>query len=355
MPTRSYDVLIIGSGFAGAATAFHLSRSPSFSGSICIVEQEKTPGAHASGRNAALLLQSVEDPGIRKLAVASRAAYGDLRERIGFQEVGSLLLGRAEQLEAVREPNLLAGELLSPEQAVEKVPLLRGHRFDGALLTPSDGVIDNWALLSFYLEEARARGVELITDCEVVSLETGSTFRVETSRGTFETHRLVNAGGAWVSRIAGWAGSDSQMHRPLKRHLFVLDGVHGMAEDQPFVWNLDQELYFRPESGGLLFSMCDEEAVSHFEENVSDGASEALAEKILKTLPTFSEAKIRRVWACLRTHASDHRFTIGWDPNVEGLFWVAGLGGHGMGCSWEVGRLAAASFLGEESSPFSCR
>ena len=83
MATHSFDVLIIGSGFAGAATAFHLSRA--FSGTIGIVEQEKTPGAHASGRNAALLLQSVADPQIRRAAVASRVAYGEIRDRLGFQ------------------------------------------------------------------------------------------------------------------------------------------------------------------------------------------------------------------------------------------------------------------------------
>jgi glycine/D-amino acid oxidase-like deaminating enzyme len=49
----------------------------------------------------------------------------------------------------------------------------------------------------------------------------------------------------------------------------------------------------------------------------------------------------------MRTLTADGRFAIGPDPDVAGLVWVAGLGGHGMVCGAEVGRLGAAALLGE--------
>jgi glycine/D-amino acid oxidase-like deaminating enzyme len=58
----------------------------------------------------------------------------------------------------------------------------------------------------------------------------------------------------------------------------------------------------------------------------------------------------------LRTLTSDGRFVIGWDAQVENLFWVAGLGGHGMTTSAAVGELAAELLLGgrgKKSEPFS--
>ena len=67
------DVLIVGAGFAGASTAFHLSRS--FSGSILVIDQESVPGFHASGRNAAMVRQHEEREDIRRAAAASRRAY----------------------------------------------------------------------------------------------------------------------------------------------------------------------------------------------------------------------------------------------------------------------------------------
>lgn len=354
MTRRRCDVLIVGAGFAGVATAFHLSRE--LRGSIVVVEREELPAAHASGRNASLLLQALADPEIRRAAAASRVAYQPLRREIGFQEVGSLMLGRRDQLSRLRDTGRIASRLIAPEQALGRVPLLAGHRFEAALETPSDGVIDTWALINFYLDGARSRGVELLVDCEVREIAPGSTWRVGTSQGDFEAQIVVDAGGSWAAEVAALAGLESPGLVPYKRHLFVLEGVEPVEPGWPFVWSLGgEEFYFRPESGGLLFSICDEATSRSLAETVSPGISEALAELVARQLPRFADARVRSVWSCFRTKADDGRFVIGRHPAAESFVWVAGLGGHGMGCSWEVGRLAAAAIFGRrppEAEPF---
>jgi D-arginine dehydrogenase len=137
---------------------------------------------------------------------------------------------------------------------------------------------------------------------------------------------------------------------PYKRHLFVLDPPGPIDPAWPFVWDLDHQFYLRPESGGLLFSICDEEGSrrleERLEETVTPGIEEALAERVHAHLPRLRDARVRRVWSCFRTRPADGRFVIGPAPDNPSFFWVAGLGGHGMGCSWEVGRLAAEGLLG---------
>ncbi len=78
---------------------------------------------------------------------------------------------------------------------------------------------------------------------------------------------------------------------------------------------------------------------------VDESIKEMLAEKLRCSLPPLADVAIKKGWAGLRTLCGDGRFIIGWDPKVEGFFWVAGLGGHGVTTSSSVGALAADLIL----------
>jgi len=337
------DVLIVGAGFAGAATAFHLSQH--FSGSILLIDKEECPGFHASGRNASLVLQSTANREVRRVVAASRQAYSELSKEVGFEPKGSLLLGKKDQLEETREPDLIVSEYREPEQICGQIPWLKGHDFEAALWTPSDGVMDISLLLQFYLEGARSRGAELWLNCPLLEAEGDGPYRLSTPKGTIEANYLVNAAGAWASQVAERAGAFPVPLSPLKRHLFILDEVPSLTPGQPFVWSLAQSFYCRPESGGLLISICDEERTVSLVPTVSPDISQALAELVWSQLPALREATQREVWSCFRTRAADDSLVIGWDRTAENFFWVAGLGGQGMGSSWEIGRLAGQRFI----------
>lgn len=336
------DVIIVGAGFAGASTAFHLSRI--FAGCVVIVDREAVPGFHASGRNAAMVRQVTEDSDLRRVLAASRGLYAQIRGHVGFDSCGSLLLGKRGHLERLREPALVGSAFRQPDEVRREIAVLRDHPFQAALYTPGDGVMDISALLHFYLEGTRQRGVRLLLNCRVNDIRVQEEFRLETSWGTLRTRFLVNAAGAWAGPLGQMAGATAMPLQPSKRHLFILRGFPKGPLRKTFVWSLQDGFYFRPESGGLLFSFCDEEPSSTLEPSVTPGITEALAEFVWKHLPSLRRAVPERVWSCFRTRTPDDRFLIGWDSRLENFFWVAGLGGHGMAASWEVGRLAAERF-----------
>ncbi len=337
------DVLIVGAGFAGASTAFHLVRA-GFDGAILVLEREEIPGYHASGRNASLVLQSVDNPTIREIVAVSVASYLEVSEAIGYRPVGSLLLGTEDQLERLRDTSLIESGYLTPAAARERVPLLEGHHFETGLLTKTDGAMDISRLLQYYLDGARRGNCQVRLSCPVEGIErTVDGFKVLTEHGPVEARVVVDGAGAWAPAIAEMAGIAPLPMKSFKRHLFVLDGLEDLDESWPFAWSIDRGFYFRPESGGLLFSVCDEElALKEFVPTINSQIAEQLAELISRELPALEEALQRRVWSCFRTKTPTGTFHLGWAEQVEGFYWTAGLGGHGMGASWEVGRRAAA-------------
>ncbi len=341
--TLETDLLIVGTGFAGASTAYHLSRQ--FEGTILLVDKEDQPGTHASGRNASLFFQPTAPPSIRDLLVRSRLAYEGLREQIGFRQHGSLLLGRESELVGQSQDSRLGSRLVSNEIVKQRIPLLDGHEFEAALWTGTDGVVDIHKLLSFYLEGARSQAVKMQLNCEILALESLSPFQFRSSVGTIRANVVINAAGAWASALSRMCSATPVPLIPMKRHLFVLDGQTIETEERPIVWNSCANFYFRPEAGGLLFCICDEEPSTSLVTTISAEIREQLAEVLWKQLPQLRDASQREAWACFRTPTPDGLFALGWDAQLDGFFWVGGLGGSGMGSSWAVGEEAARLIL----------
>jgi glycine/D-amino acid oxidase-like deaminating enzyme len=122
------------------------------------------------------------------------------------------------------------------------------------------------------------------------------------------------------------------------------------------VWWADRPLYLRPESGGILFCACEEQPVDlpprGLQPENDPSVLEGLSGSLRELAPGCVEAPIARLWCGIRTFAPDRRFVLGPDPVNPRLFWVAGLGGHGMTSGLAVGSLAARALLeGEGTGP----
>lgn len=360
------DCVIIGSGFAGAATAYHLTRRGVTD--ILILEQESIPGFHSSGRNAAMIRQCVPDPALlgltRRGAAFLRDFPSDWPVPVEFKQNGSLLLGSGPGWERLQQDADLSrgldleAELWSPARAKKSVPALEGAEFDGAVWCRTDGVIDIHALLSGYLKSATVKGARIRYRTPLTAIEPtqNGALEVVTQGDRIRTKVLINAGGAWANTIGQMAGAAALPLHSCRRHLFVSRPLDWVNSRWPFVWDISHDIYFRPEGEGLLLCPCDQQELPPGDPPVDASMHELLAEKIDRYLPGLQSVAISRGWAGFRTLSSDGRFVIGWDTKVGGLFWVAGLGGHGVTTSWAVGELAADLIVGErneKAEPFS--
>ncbi len=347
----TYDVIVIGGGLAGAATAYQLTRRAPRR--VAILEQEQMPGMHSSGRNAAILRVVVAGAEVAALAREGgafiRRTPEDWDEPVGFHPCGSLLTGKRATLERVAadtppaELDALEVAWWTPEAARRKVTLLDGSVFEAALWCPRDGVIDVAGLLAGYLREGKKHGVRLLTGHRVreFTLDGGSVTGVETDGGTLKAPWVVNAAGSWAREVGRRAGGVDAPMVPHRRHLFDTGPLPQSDPSLPVVWDPSFQVYFRPESGGFLLSPCDEAPAEPGIPPTDPSVLDDLAAKLTRHFPALADVPIRHGWAGLRTFTPDHRFVIGPDPRRRGLFWVAGLGGHGVTTSAAVGRLAA--------------
>lgn len=350
---RAAEVVIVGAGIAGATVAYHLAKRGCRD--LLILERETSPGYHASGRNAAMLRQAGPSPLNTRFARESRRFFETPPEPFGgplFHPTGSYLLVSGPQLKALAaEIQTYAADdievqIVPQARLLATIPLIDLSGVEGIAWTSTDGVLDIHTLLQGFLQGAVHEGARLEAGVAVqaLSVEGKRITGVMTDRGAVRARLVVNAAGAWAGPLGAAAGAPLPL-RPCRRHLAVTEPLPGVSRDWPIVWDDTDPFYFRPESGGLLMSPCDVEAHPPADVQPSPSGVELTAAKASRLLPALASVGLSRVWACLRTLTPDDHFVIGPDPRLDGLFWVAGLGGHGMSASPLIGLVAADLIL----------
>ena len=337
---EQFDILIIGGGIAGLSSALHLAKAGGRR--IALLDRELAPGFHASGHNAAIARQLTGRAEHTMLTIEGRNRLKE--EGLLCAEGGLLLCAESGALGPIQQEASDLG--LSVEFGEGST--LRGIQAAQHLRVPSDGVIDIHGLLGHCARGAREAGVLIKYGCDVMAVTPRPEgFEVATSAGTFHASTLVNAAGAWAGPLGKLAGGLDIAFRPLRRHLAWSDGQY--PAEAPYAWWVDRPLYLRPESGGVLMCPCDETEVlppgPGAQPDVDAGVLDSLGQSLSELAPHLVDYPMNRVWSGLRTFAPDRRFVIGWDPQNPRLFWVAGLGGHGMTSGLAVGRLAADLLL----------
>jgi glycine/D-amino acid oxidase-like deaminating enzyme len=344
--------LIVGGGVAGLASAWHLARAGV---RVTLLEREDQLGTHSSGRNAAILRTLAEDPVTTALARAGAAflvappegfAPYPLAERCGLLLIADP--DGAEELDRIARASGAEHLAVDAGHAAGLAPHWGGE-VARAYHLPDEGRIDVAALLEGFARGARAAGADLRTGAGVDALlREGARVTGVRLAGGEELHAdaVLLAAGGWAGRLGAAAGSSVEL-TPTRRHLMSTAPEEEVDAGWPVLWNAGEAFYCRPESGGLLLCACDEVEVDPDRCEVDPAVRERIAEAARKLLPGLAGLRELTTWCGMRTHAADRRFLVGPDPDLGGLWWVAALGGHGMVCGPEVGRLAAALVRGE--------
>ena len=332
---REFDVVIIGAGIAGASLGYRLAPRCT----VAVLEREAQPGYHATGRSAAMFMESYGPPMVRALTRASRAFYeappAGFAEHALLAPRGALYVATHEQAHLLDETQAELEstgshvERLGAAAALAKAPCLRLETVHGALFESDAQDIDVGALHQGFLRGLRAAGGIVRTDAEVVgATRDGGAWQIQLAGGELLRARtVVDAAGAWGDEVARVFGAAPIGLEPRRRSAFTFKPPEGVdVSAWPAVVGIDESYYFKPDAGQLLGSPANADpTVAH--DVVPEELDIAMGIHQIETATTLSIRRPSATWAGLRTFAPDGEIVIGWDGACEGCVWLACKGG----------------------------
>ncbi|MDR7380075.1 D-arginine dehydrogenase [Rhodoferax ferrireducens] len=354
---REFDVIILGAGIAGASLAWRLAGHCS----VALLERESQPGYHATGRSAAMFMESYGPPMVRALTRASRAFYEQPPQ--GFAEVplvhprGVLYLASPGQEAALASTrSALASTCPGLEEwdaaaTLACVPCLRPEMVHGALYDGGAQDLDVHALHQGFLRgfrKAGAHSAELRTGVELTrARHDGQHWTLEFADGqSLRARTVVNAAGAWADALAALFGAQPIGLVPHRRSAFTFPVPVGLdASAWPAVVGVDESYYFKPDAGQLLGSPANADAtVPH--DVVPEELDIAMGIHQIESVTTLHIRRPGSTWAGLRSFVADGEMVIGFDAHCPGFFWLAAQGGYGIQSAAGASALADALIRG---------
>jgi FAD-dependent oxidoreductase domain-containing protein 1 len=367
MKNKIYDVIIIGGGIMGSATAYYLMKTDNTL-KVVVLERDPTYAqasttlSMANVRIQFSLKQNIE---ISQYAIETLEDFEDTmavqgeRPKIYYRQEGNLFLvdkaGRqsAEKALTLQQSLGCRADWWSPGKIKRHYPMYNTKGLAGGTFGPDDGHFDAYAVLMAYKVKAKSMGAEFLKDeVEEIQRQHGRVTGVGTVSGsTLTADRVVNAAGAWAARVAATAGVKLPVV-PVKRQVFALDTAVKPQGPLPLTI-LPTGLYFRTETGGLiLLGKSMQEDPIGYEFSWDDKRfMEIIWPELAEFVPAFDRLKLVRGWAGLyAVNSLDGNAILGEWPEIRGLFLANGFSGHGLQQAPAVGRYLAELILGHPLS-----
>jgi len=338
----AYDVVIVGAGVHGLATAHYLAANHGIH-RVAVIDKGYVGGGN-SGRNTAIVRSNYLTPEGVRFYDRSVRLYEDLSAQLNFNVMfsqrGHLTLAHNDSsLRTMRwraEVNKVEGidsEVITPSEIKKLVPFMdvsdaTRYPILGALYHPPGGTIRHDAVNWGYARSADGRGVEIHQQTEVVAIDTraGRVTGVTTNRGHIDTPLVVNCTAGWASLISDMVGLDlpiithplqAAVTEPVK---VFLDAVVVSGTLHVYVSQTDR--------GELVFGASTDPFASYSMRGSLD-FTEELATHVLELMPSIAKVRLLRQWGGLCDMTPDFSPIMGVTP-VEGFVVDVGWGTYGF-------------------------
>ena len=364
----SYDVVIVGGGSHGLATAYYLQKEHGIR-DVAILEKSYI-GSGAAGRNTTILRSNYKTPEGARFYDASVKLYEGLGQEMDFNllfsQQGHLTLSHSDRATFVMneraEVNQLLGidsRVIYPDEIAKLAPAMRldsdaVYPVQAALYHPPGGIIRHDAVVWGFARGADRGGVEIHPYTEVTGIDVadGRVQGVRTTRGEIKTRCVVSCVAGWSTLIGDMAG----VPLPITTHIlqaFVTEPLKPLLDK--IIVSGTLHVYVSQSDRGELVIGSEIEPYSGYSTKGTLRFVEDAARDMCELLPMLGEARVLRQWTGLCDVTPDYAPIMG-PTEVDGFLVDAGWGTYGFKASPIVGltmaELAATGRTPDLIAPF---
>ena len=350
-----YDVIIIGAGVSGSASARELSR---YKVNVCVLEKEEDVCCGTSKANSAIVhagFDATNGSLMAKLNVRGNEMMEQLSKDLdfSFKRNGSLVICRAKEdmpnLEALYERGVKNGvkelKILSKEEVLEMEPNITDDVV-AALYAPTGGIVCPFNMNIAFAENANENGVEFKFNTEVLDIKkVDEGFELYTNNGVYKTKYVVNAAGVYADKFHNMV-SEKKIHiTPRRGDYCLLDrtaGGHVSKTIFALPGKYGKGILVSPTVHGNL--LLGPTALDIEDKEGINTTAEGLSEVIEKAGFNVKNLPLRQVitsFAGLRAHEDNHEFIIEELEDCKGFIDCAGIESPGLTSAPAIGEMVA--------------
>ncbi|HJA07446.1 MAG TPA: NAD(P)/FAD-dependent oxidoreductase [Candidatus Mediterraneibacter pullicola] len=350
-----YDVIIIGAGVSGSASARELSR---YKLNVCVLEREEDVCCGTSKANSGIVhagFDAANGSLMAKLNVRGNQMMEQLSKDLdfAFKKNGSLVVCLSEddmpKLQELYDRGVANGvkklSILNRSQLKELEPNISDEAY-AALYAPTAGIVCPFNLNIALAENACINGVEFKFNTEVQDLKkAGDIWEVHTSQGVFRTKCVVNAAGVYADKFHNMVSEDKIHITPRRGDYCLLDktaGDHVSHTIFSLPGKFGKGILVSPTVHGNL--LIGPTALDIEDKEGTNTTREGLDEVIGKAGMNVKDIPMRKVitsFAGLRAHEDAHEFIIRELPGAEGFIDCAGIESPGLTSCPAIGEMVS--------------
>jgi sarcosine oxidase subunit beta len=368
-PRRHYDVVIVGGGGHGLATAYYLAKNHGIS-NVAVLEKGWIGGGN-TGRNTTICRSNYLWDESARIYEHALKLYEGLSQELNYNVMFSPrgVMNLAHNLHDLREltrrvnSNRLNGidsETLTPQQVKLFCPILNtspASRYPvlGASLQRRGGTARHDAVAWGYARAADARGVDIVQNCEVTGIrrKDGAVAGVETSRGFIGANKVAVVVAGHASVLAAMA----ELRLPVESHpLQALVSEPVKPVHHCVVMSSAVHVYVSQSDKGELVIGAGIDGYNSYAQRGSFPVIEHQMGALLELFPIFSRLRMLRTWGGIVDVCPDASPIISKTP-VKNLYFNCGWGTGGFkatpGSGWVFAHTVARDEPHEINAPFS--